>query len=431
LVALQSQGVRSPVIVIGEKGQESSLIQAFRLGCVDYLLYPAREAEVVSVVEGALKQARENHARMQVEAQLTAANQQKQAELVELEKFQRIVEHIDLGMMILDDRSEVILVNPTACEILGLGQDRNWKGRSISEVLPHHDIKSMMNHMQNRQDAQHEMTLSDGTNLSLQLSRIPGLGTALIIQDISYLKQIDRLRNDFVNTVSHDLRSPLTAIMGYVDLLERVGPLNEQQREFINRIETNVQSISTHLTDLLDLGRVEAGMESRLDSIHLDGILGYELEAFNHQISDKKIELHLDLPGNLPPVRGNLLRLRQMLGNLIGNAVKYTQAGGTIGIAAQSGNNEVLIRISDNGPGIPLADQPHVFDKFYRASNVPAGVSGSGLGLAIVKSIVENHGGRVWLESLPGTGSVFSVALPMYQPCDGQAEPAGSISKKQ
>ncbi len=114
-------------------------------------------------------------------------------------------------------------------------------------------------------------------------------------------------------------------------------------------------------------------------------------------------------------MRGNPIRLRQMLDNLIGNAIKYTPEGGEITIDVEVQNDQVILRISDTGPGIPPADQPHIFEKFYRASNVPKGVGGSGLGLAIVKSIVDNHQGRIWVDSLLGQGSTFTVVLPLYK----------------
>jgi len=234
------------------------------------------------------------------------------------------------------------------------------------------------------------------------------------MQDITYLKQIDRLKNEFVHTVSHDLRSPLTAILGYVDLLDRVGPVNDQQREFIHRVQNSVQSITALVNDLLELGRIEAGFDSQKEIVPLDGIIRFTLETLGGQISDKKLNLHLNLPDEIPQMRGNPIRLRQMLDNLIGNAIKYTPENGEITIDVEARNDQVIFRISDTGPGIPPSDQPHIFEKFYRASNVPKGVGGSGLGLAIVKSIVDNHQGRIWVDSLLGQGSTFTVVLPIY-----------------
>jgi two-component system, OmpR family, phosphate regulon sensor histidine kinase PhoR len=227
------------------------------------------------------------------------------------------------------------------------------------------------------------------------------------------LKQVDRLKNEFINTVSHDLRSPLTAVLGYVDLLERVGSVNDQQHEFIHRIQASVENITSLVNDLLELGRIESGFDSQNEVIPLDGLVRYSLETVDGLILEKRLNLRLDIPEDIPPTHGNPIRLRQMCDNLVGNAIKYTPEGGDIGIEMEARSEQLILRISDTGPGIPPADQPHIFEKFYRASNVPKGVGGSGLGLAIVKSIVDTHQGRIWVESLLGRGTTFTVVLPL------------------
>jgi two-component system phosphate regulon sensor histidine kinase PhoR len=261
----------------------------------------------------------------------------------------------------------------------------------------------------------HEITFKDGRVLAAQCTPIPRIGLAVTMQDITHLKQIDRLKNEFVNTVSHDLRSPLTAIVGYVDLLDRVGPVNDQQRDFIQRVKNSVKHITSLVNDLLELGRIESGFDMQKEMVPLDGIVRYTLETLEDQLSTKKIKVQLHLPMNLPQMRGNPIRLRQMLDNLIGNAIKYSVEGGEINISMEAQEEQLLLRVADNGPGIPPSDQPHIFEKFYRASNVPKGVGGSGLGLSIVKSIVENHEGRIWVDSLLDQGTTFTVVLPFYK----------------
>jgi len=253
--------------------------------------------------------------------------------------------------------------------------------------------------------------------LSAQYTTIPGVGAAITMQDITYLRQIDRLKSEFINTVSHDLRSPLTAILGYVDLLERVGPINDAQREFIQRVQNSVESITLLVNDLLELGRIEAGVDSQKEMVRLDTLVQLTTENMEAQVSERGQKLvTVFSTGGQIELRGNPIRLRQMLDNLIGNATKYTPDGGEITIELEEQDEQVIVRISDTGPGIPPADQPHIFEKFYRASNVPKGVGGSGLGLAIVKSIVDNHHGRIWVESVVGHGTTFVIVLPIYRP---------------
>jgi two-component system NtrC family sensor kinase len=262
----------------------------------------------------------------------------------------------------------------------------------------------------------HEINMDDGRVFNAQHTIIPAIGSAITIQDISYLKELDRLKSDFVHTVSHDLRSPLTAVLGYAELIGRAGPLNEHQSDFMARLQHSVKEITTLVNDLLDIGRLDAGFDTRREIIQLEDILGYSLELLGGSAKAKSIELSIDQAANLPPLKANPLRLRKMLDNLLDNAIKYTPPGGKVHIQLGTQANQVIFKISDNGMGILPGDQTHVFEKFYRGENVPDDASGSGLGLAIVKSIVENHQGRVWVESAPGKGATFSVVLPAYNP---------------
>jgi len=232
------------------------------------------------------------------------------------------------------------------------------------------------------------------------------------MQDITHLKELDQIKNEFVSMVSHDLRSPLTAILGYVELIERVGPVTEEQRNFIRRVETGVYSITALIDELLDLGRIEAGLDDRKEPIPLDTVIRSTVESLRQRAKRKAQKIAIEIQEDLPKVLGNPIRLRQMLSNLIANAIKYSPKDGIVGVHTQVENGQIIIQVIDNGVGIPLKDQPHIFDKFYRTSNLPDDTSGTGLSLAIVKSIVENHGGRIWVESTPGEGTTFFVVLP-------------------
>jgi two-component system NtrC family sensor kinase len=219
-----------------------------------------------------------------------------------------------------------------------------------------------------------------------------------------------------VHTVSHDLRSPLTSVLGYAELVGRAGSLNEQQNEFLNRIRSSVQNITSLVDDLLDLSRIESGFDTRREVLHLEKILNFSLDTLEGQIKVKDLSIQMDIDEKLPDVRGNPVRLRQLLDNLLGNAAKYSPQGSTIDVSLHSEDNQVILRVADQGVGIPPSEKERIFEKFYRASNVPDEVSGTGLGLAIVKSIVDSHQGRIWVESSKGKGSTFFVVLPAYNP---------------
>ena len=401
-----------PVLLLLLQDSPQVVKKAIHIGVSDCLYAPLHINEILQTVENSIKRADRIGDWSRREIKRTTASLQQRVD--ELQKLDNIVEHIEDGVIILDEKSNLLLINPAARRSFGLWQDDEIKGKSINDVLTHPDVKLLLSQGIDNPLPHNEINFEDGRVLSAQCTSIPNIGLAITMQDITYLKQIDRLKNEFVHTVSHDLRSPLTAILGYVDLLDRVGPVNDQQREFIHRVQNSVQSITSLVNDLLELGRIEAGFDTQREVVSLDGILRFALETLGGQISEKKLNLHVDLPADMPPVRGNPIRLRQMVDNLIGNAIKYTPEGGEITIAVEVQKDQDILRISDNGPGIPPSDQPHIFEKFYRASNVPKGVGGSGLGLAIVKSIIDNHQGRIWVDSLLGLGTTFTVVLPVY-----------------
>ncbi len=236
------------------------------------------------------------------------------------------------------------------------------------------------------------------------------------MQDITHLKQLDRIKNDFVNTVSHDLRSPLTAILGYVELIERAGDVNDKQHEFIQRVQFSVRSITNLMNDLLDLGRIESGFDTRKDLVPVNGLVHYSVDSMEARLKSKDLELVMDIPAETASVYGDSARLRQMMENLLGNAIKFTPDGGKIHLRLMTQDDQVIFEIRDTGIGIPLAEQSYIFDKFFRASNIDLNTPGSGLGLAIVKSIVEHHQGRIWVESMAGEGATFTVVLPVASP---------------
>jgi two-component system NtrC family sensor kinase len=167
------------------------------------------------------------------------------------------------------------------------------------------------------------------------------------------------------------------------------------------------------VNDLLDLGRIEAGFDARKDEVALENVLRYTLDNLGRQIEDRQQKLELNIADDIPPIRGNAIRMRQLMDNLLVNAIKYTPEQGTISINLRANEGQVILEVADTGVGIPLADQPHIFEKFYRASNAPKGTPGTGLGLAIVKSIVDNYQGRIWVESAVDMGTKFIIVLPV------------------
>ena len=325
-------------------------------------------------------------------------------------QLETILRETEDGVLVVDDQNRLILMNPTARSAFGVSVPE-VAGQDYAEVIRSVEVRELLAGKSRRV----EVTLEDGRVFNAHLTPIAGVGRAVVMQDITHLKKLDRIKSDFVTTVSHDLRSPLTAILGYVELIGRAGPVNEQQAEFIRRVQYSVQSITTLITDLLDLGRIEAGFDTQKEPTHLALVVRYAVEGLRQQAEAKHQSLAMNVPENLPTVFANPPRLRQMLANLIDNAIKYTPEAGHVAVNARAEDDLIVITIADSGMGIPASDQPYIFDKFYRASNTRQEFAGTGLGLSIVKSIVENHEGRIWLDSRPGKGTTFTVVLPQYK----------------
>jgi len=236
-------------------------------------------------------------------------------------------------------------------------------------------------------------------------------GWVAVMQDITHLKEVDQLKNEFVSTVSHDLRTPLATIYGYADVLTR-GTEGENQ-DLAERIKIESRRLAGLVEELLDLGKIESGVESVQVSCPLARMAMEAVEAARFQARSRKVSLRGDVSALTRPVLGNPVRLRQVLDNLIQNALKYTAPGGEVVVRAWERENRATVTVQDTGVGIPREALPRIFEKFYRVP-YPDGarVAGAGLGLAIVKAIVEQHGGQVWVESGLGKGSTFGFSLP-------------------
>lgn len=401
-----------PVLLFANPGSDQVVKKAIKLGVSDCLFPPLLKGEISSSVATALKRARRLGDWTRREVRRSTASLETRVN--ELLKLETILYHIEDGVIILDPQEKLLLVNPAARRAFNI-QEENLVGKNVSEIISNHDLLGIISMGVSNPLNYNEIHFDDDRVYSVQYSEIPGIGTAVTLQNISYLKQIEHMKNDFVSTVSHDLRSPLTAILGYIELLDRVGPINEQQRDFIHRVQYSVQNVTSLINDLLELGRIEAGISGQADTVPLDRALSFALENLNFQITSKTLRLHTNVPKKVPLIYGNPVQIRQLLDNLLGNAVKYTPPGGEIRISLKVDGGQLILQISDTGLGIPLTDQPHIFEKFYRASNVPAQVTGSGLGLAIVKSIVDAHNGRIWVDSIVGQGTTFTVVLPLQK----------------
>ncbi len=403
-----------PILLYAEKDTTGTVKAVLQAGLSGYLHPPLRTDDIVEAAKRSLARARHLGDWIRREVKRTTTSLEKRAQLSEAEKsrLESIFSSIEDGVIVLDAGRKFVLINRIAREAFGL-DDGDLTGRRIEDVISHTDLRALLAKSTDGAVKYYELNFDDGRVFNAQHTPIPEVGSAITMQDITYLKRLDQMKSDFVHTVSHDLRSPLTAVLGYAELIERVGPLTEQQQEFVKRIQGSVNSITSLVNELLDLGRLEAGFDSRRESVQVESILTYSLGLFDPTIRDKNIQLTQEVASNLPPLRANPIRIRQMIDNLLGNAIKYTPVNGKVSVTVRCEDRQIIFEVKDTGPGIPRDEQVRIFEKFYRASNV-AGTKGSGLGLSIVKSIVDSYHGRVWVESDVNQGALFIVVLPAY-----------------
>jgi two-component system NtrC family sensor kinase len=336
-----------------------------------------------------------------------------EAAQAERAKLETILREAQGAIIVVDDKNDILLCNAAACNALGLSEDK-LLGQSVDKAIPHPALCSMFTEVHETGRAtRSEVYLTDGRVFNAQLTPVPQVGRVLMMQDITHLKELDRIKSEFVTTISHDIRTPLTTIQGYIELLPRAGSLSTQQQEFIIRARESMETITSLLEQLLDIERLEAGFEIEMSSCDLIQVIEEAIDNIRPQIEEKKLELRWEPSEALPQVQSNHQRLRQVMDNLLSNAVKYTEEGGWIAVSTETDGEHIAVSVADNGIGIPPAQQSYIFDKFYRVeSEETMGMTGAGLGLAIVKTVIEKHSGRVWVESRPGMGSVFSFVLP-------------------
>ena len=244
-----------------------------------------------------------------------------------------------------------------------------------------------------------------------------GLGAVIVLHDITELRKLERVRRDFVANVSHEFRTPLTAIQGFAETL-LTGAMDDPQHRgrFLEIIVVHSRRLARLTEDLLELSKMDADrLEMEVRRVSVSHLIESCLETSRHRAEEKELEMKAKPTKGVPDIAGDRRRLGEVLQNLLDNAIQYTLPGGKIEVSAEAQNGEVIITVSDTGIGIPKADQPRIFERFYRvdaARSREAG--GTGLGLSIAKHIVEAHGGRIWVDSELGQGSHFHFSAPVF-----------------
>jgi signal transduction histidine kinase len=302
-------------------------------------------------------------------------------------------------------------------------------GKSVADVIKKPELVNLL-HSSMEDVESSEVALPDKRVYLATASSIVAegqrIGRVCVLRDVTHFKELDALKSEFVSTVSHDLRSPLTLMRGYATMLEMVGDLNQQQTGYVRKIVIGVESMSRLINNLLDLGRIEADIGLQLEKLSIRDIVEEVTETLRLQATQKRINLHVEIPRTTTPlIDADRALLHQAIYNLVENAIKYTPERKDVWVKVMTRQDNMRIIVEDSGIGISPVDQPRLFERFYRSANREAKKErGTGLGLAIVKSIAERHNGRVWVESQLGQGSSFFLEIPLKQ-----VEPGEVISK--
>jgi len=386
-----------------------------------------REAQRQRELEAARKLAEETEARRRVEAEHT------REALEEASKSQAILEAIADGVMVVNAQGYVILFNAAAERILDARRDEII-GRPIKDLLGLYGAAGVtwMRHME-------QWSVSAGARLDLSSLEQPlqienrhitvnvhvapvtlgdeYLGAVSIFRDVTREVEADRAKSEFVSNVSFELRTPMTSIKGYTDLilLGAAGTMNDEQKRFLGIIKANADRLSTLINDLLDIGRIESQrVDWNIQPLALRRLVDQVADSWRGKIEEEGLKLFIDIPFELPAVLADSNRVLQILTNLVSNAYQYTHLGGNITLRAHRANEMVQVDVSDTGIGIALEDQPKIFGRFFRSDDPDVQKhAGTGLGLAIARALVEMQGGKIWFQSMLGQGSTFSFTLPI------------------
>lgn len=343
------------------------------------------------------------------------------------------------GVAVIDANEKIVFSNRAFSNILNLDTSA-IEGRPVIEVLRNSDLLGMIRRaLKGEEGLSTDVTVGIVQQRSFTVTATPvkplnGVpadpafapsvslppekpsGAVLVLHDVTELRRLERVRQDFVANVSHEFKTPLTAIQGFAETLLS-GAIDDPQnnRRFLEIIREHANRLARLTDDLLKLARIEAGkLELEFSPVGITELVESCSETTLLKASRKQIALEIEVPPALPALRGDASLLHEVLQNLLDNAVQYSGAGGRICVNASVHGREAVISVSDTGIGIPLAAQERIFERFYRvdaARSREAG--GTGLGLSIARHIVEAHGGRIWVDSEVGAGSKFSFSIPL------------------
>jgi two-component system phosphate regulon sensor histidine kinase PhoR len=356
-------------------------------------------------------------------SKLVANNERLEAERRrEAEERDAFVESLGQGVLTVGPGPTIVAANSAAHLLLGL-QPGSIVGRTLIQVFLDTGVETVAQAALESGSATGEVVIAgaDGPKLLLRARRAAGGALWIVLEDVSELRRLQQIRAEFIDNLSHELRTPLTTVSLLAETLTREAEvagdaIPPKMRDRIGKIEVETGHLVQMVTELLDLSRIESGGAlGVVDLLDIGQVATDSVERLRLFADRQGVTLQVDRPAVIPAVRGDEARLGQVFVNLLHNAVKFSPDGGEVRVSVRPADDEVVVAIDDHGVGIPKSAQQRVFERFYKVdrARVRGVAGGTGLGLAIARHIIEQHGGRIWVESVEGRGSTFSFSLPL------------------
>jgi PAS domain S-box-containing protein len=343
--------------------------------------------------------------------------------MAEKNKTLAIVKSIADPLIVLDSDYHVMLLN-NACESIFDIKEAKVTNKHFLEVIRNEELfdfilDNLETKEESRQKIIHRSHEQEEYYFNVIVKSIKDndahlTGFIIAFQNITRLKQLEKIRTDFIATISHEFKTPLTSIMMGTDLMlgDGIGILNDEQIEIINTIKEDGERLSTLVNDLLELTRIESGKTVfKIEPCRIDGIIESSIKQFYHIAEKKDVSLYFECDENLPRVKADYEKITWVINNLISNALKYTNAGDEIAVSAFVKGVKMHVKVKDTGVGIPEEYLDKIFEKFVQVKGGDLEVRGTGLGLAVVKEIISIHNGTIWCESRLDSGSIFTFTL--------------------
>lgn len=423
-VLQQARGLHPDLLVVVITGYATveSAVEAMKAGAYDFIPKPFTPDQLRIVVHRALEKRA-----LQREAELLRKEREKGLREIadEKSKIKTIIHSMADGVLVTDHEGHVVLHNPAAVKMLRMKASPVF-GQPLNDCLDRGCLADLVDKIQQvsreaSSAVSQEVPMGEMA-LMAHIATVRSeegeiLGVVTVLQDISMLKAMDRMKSDFVAMVSHELRAPLASVEQQLSVVLAgiIGEINERQKEMLGRAKERTHALLTLINDLLDLSKIEAGFViQKKEPTQITEVLQKVIELLRHEAEKKNISLRLSFDPGLPQVMADRGNMEEVFINLVSNGIKYTSAGGSVSLSAWIEGSHLCVEVSDNGIGISAEDLPRIFDKFYRVKNTQTRkITGTGLGLPIVKGILEAHLGSIEADSQPGIGSKFRVYLPL------------------